>query len=119
MRVLLVIALFAAPLSAHHSIVGQFDVSKKVTVRGTIVRVDWINPHPYVLLESTEKGATRWAFSAAPIAMLRKVGLTKERLAGNRGEVVTIIAHPALNGRPMGWITKMTYSDGRYFLFSE
>src|SRR5687768_17909492 len=38
--------------------------------RGTIVRVDWINPHPYVLLESTEKGATRWAFSAAPIAML-------------------------------------------------
>ena len=46
MRVLLVIALLAAPLSAHHSIVGQFDVSKKVTVRGTIVRVDWINPHP-------------------------------------------------------------------------
>ena len=119
MRVLFVMALLAAPLSAHHSIVGQFDVSKKVTVRGTIVRVDWINPHPYVVVESTEKGATRWAFSAAPIAMLRKVGLTKERLAGNPGEVVTVVAHPALSGRPMGWITKMTYSDGRYFLFSE
>ena len=119
MQVLLVIALLAAPLSAHHSIVGQFDVSKRVTVRGTIVRVDWINPHPYVVVDSMEKGTTRWAFSAAPIAMLRKVGLTKERLAGKPGEVVTVIAHPALNGRPMGWITKMTYSDGRYFLFSE
>jgi hypothetical protein len=119
MRVLLAIALLAVPLSAHHSIVGQFDVSKTVTVRGTIIRVDWINPHPYVVLESTGKGTTRWAFSTAPIAMLRKVGLTKERLAGNPGEVVTVIAHPALNGRPMGWITKMTYSDGRYFLFSE
>ena len=124
MRLLLVIALLAAPLSAHNSIVGQFDVSKKVTVRGTIVRVDWINPHPYVVIDSmeqgsTEKGPTRWAFSTAPIAMLRKVGLTKERLAGNPGEVVTVIAHPALNGRPMGWMTKVTYSDGRYFLFSE
>jgi hypothetical protein len=119
MRVLLTVVLLAAPLSAHHSIVGQFDVSKKVTLRGTIVRVDWINPHPYVLLESTEKGGTRWALSTAPIAMLRKVGLTKERLAGNPREVVTVVAHPALNGRPMGWITKMTYSDGRYYLFSE
>jgi hypothetical protein len=119
MRLVLALALLAAPLSAHHSIVGQFDLSKKVTVRGTIVRVDWINPHPYVVLESTEKGATRWAFSTAPIAMLRKVGLTKERLAGNPGEVVTVIAHPALNGRPMGWVTKVTYGDGRYFLFSE
>ena len=81
MRVLLAIALLATPLSAHHSIVGQFDVSKKVTVRGTIIRVDWINPHPYVVLESREKGGTQWAFSTAPIAMLRKVGLTKERLA--------------------------------------
>ena len=94
-------------------------MSKKVTVRGTIVRVDWINPHPYVVLDSTEKGTTRWAFSTAPIAMLRKVGLTKERLAGKPGDVVTVIAHPALNGRPMGWVTKVTYGDGRYFLFSE
>ena len=47
MRVLLVIALLAAPLSAHHAITGQFDVSKKVTLRDRIVKVDWINPHPY------------------------------------------------------------------------
>ena len=96
-------------------------MSKKVTVRGTIVRVDWINPHPYIHLDSRAANGTvtTWRLSSAPIAMLRKAGLTKERLAGTPGEMVTVVANPSLNGQPMGWLMRITYADGRFFLLSE
>jgi hypothetical protein len=118
---LLALSLLALPATAHHSILGQFDVSKTLTLRGTIARVDWINPHPYIHLDTRAANGTvtTWRLSSAPIAMLRKAGLTKERLAGTPGEMVTIIANPALNGQPMGWVTRITYADGHFFLFSE
>jgi hypothetical protein len=68
----------AAGLStrAHHSINGQFDLSKSVTLRGTISKVDWINPHAYVFLEVKESSGrtVTWALSTIPLAMMRKGG---------------------------------------------
>jgi len=111
-----VLAAVALPL-AHHSVDGQFDTSKSVTLKGTISKVDWINPHPYVHLDvrGVNGKVTTWALSMAPIPMLRKAGLTKEKLAGKPGELVTIVAMPARNGKDLGWITKITYSDGHYY----
>ena len=64
-------------------------MSKSLTLKGTISKVDWINPHPYVHLDV--KGAdgkvTTWALSTLPIPMLRKAGLTKETLFGKPGEL--------------------------------
>ena len=112
---------FSRGVPAHHSIVGQFDLSRRVTLRGTISKVDWINPHPYVHLQVADgRGAvTTWALSMAPVAMLRKAGITREALAGKPGELVTVTALPALNGKPMAWITRITYADGHYYSMSE
>ena len=106
---------------AHHSVLGQFDVSKTVTLKGTITKVEWINPHPYVHLNVLEpKGTvTAWALSTVPLAMLRKAGITKETLAGKRDELVTVAAHPALNGRAMAWVKRITYPDGRFYALFE
>jgi hypothetical protein len=45
--VLTTAAVLAAATSGftHHSVSGQFDTSKKVTITGVIARVDWVNPH--------------------------------------------------------------------------
>ena len=40
-----------ATLLAHHSVPGQFDMSKPVTLKGVISKIDWINPHIYVHLD--------------------------------------------------------------------
>ena len=50
--------------------------------------------------------------------MMRKAGLTKEMLAGNEGEIVTIDVLPGLNGTKQGWIVKITYPDGHFYQLS-
>jgi hypothetical protein len=106
---------------AHHSVLGQFDLSRAITLRGTIARVEWINPHPYVHLEVREaNGAVAtWALSTIPIALMRKAGITKASLGGTPGEIVSVAAHPALNGRRLAWVTRITYADGHFFALFE
>jgi uncharacterized protein DUF6152 len=107
--------------SAHHSVAGQFDVTKSLTLTGTVSKVEWINPHPYVHLDVAGRNGrvTTWALSTLPIPMLRKAGLTKDALSGTPGEMVTITAMPARDGKNSGWITKITYSDGHYYRLFE
>lgn len=105
-------------LSAHHSVSGQFDSSKPITLKGVVSKVDWMNPHVYVFLDVKESdgSVTTWALSTLPTAMMRRAGLTKESMTGAPGETVTIDAIPARDGsKHLGWISKITYADGHYY----
>src|SRR5262245_65524712 len=86
----------AATLLAHHSVPGQFDVSKPMTLKGVISKVDWINPHIYVHLDVKDSDGTTntWTLATLPTAMTRRAGLTKETLQGKAGEEVTLTAAP-------------------------
>src|SRR5262245_9017644 len=118
----LVLALFAAVSAApaafaHHSVAGQFDSSKSMTLKGVVSKVEWINPHVYVYLDVKEDDGsmTTWALSTLPTAMMRRAGLTKESIMGKPGETVTIALIPARDGtKHLGWISKITYADGHY-----
>ena len=108
----------AATLMAHHSVPGQFDVSKPMTLKGVISKIDWINPHIYVHLDVKESDGTTntWALATLPTAMMRRAGITKDSLQGKSGEEVTINAVPARDGsKHLGWINKITYADGHSF----
>src|SRR5687768_11938892 len=118
----LVIAAVAAvrPSLAHHSVAGQFDTQKTVTLVGVVSKVDWMNPHIYVYLDVKDEGGkvTTWQLETVPTAMARKAGLTKAMLIGN-GEPVSVYAFPARDGtRSLGYIIKITYPDGRFFQFA-
>src|SRR5262245_57428773 len=116
---LLVILLLAVSTSyAHHSVSGQFDPSKSVTLKGVISKVEWINPHIYVLLDVKETDGTTatWALETLPTAMMRKAGLSKESVMGQPGEIVTVVANPARDGtKRLAWILKISYADGRNY----
>ena len=123
MRLIVAITLGLAgalPAQAHHSISGQYDLDGSATLRGVISRVDWINPHAYVYLDVTEAdgSVTRWALATVPLPMMRKAGLTREMLAGRKGDVVTIDVLPGLNGTKQGWIVQITYPDGHFYQLS-
>ena len=107
----------AGSLSAHHSVSGQYDASRPLTLTGVISKVDWINPHIYLHLDVKDKdgAVTTWTLSTLPTAMMRRAGLTKETLQGQPGEVVTITAIAARDEtKKLGWISKITYADGHH-----
>ena len=114
--VLAVVAVLATAsvLSAHHSVAGQFDESKSVTLKGVISKVDWVNPHIYLYIDVKTDGETvTWSLGTVPTAMARRAGLTKESISGKVGEVVTIDCIPARDGtKHLGWVNTITYADG-------
>ena len=112
--------LAAGPAFTHHSVSGQFDTSKIVTLTGVIARIDWVNPHIYIILDGKDESgaAGQFALETVPTAMARKAKLTKEMLAGKKGETVAVTGHPARDARKSAWVLKVTYSDGRFIQLS-
>ena len=109
--------LGAGSALAHHSVAGQFDSAKPVTITGVVSKVDWINPHIYIHLDVTDdKGAvTTWRLASLPTAMLRKAGITSQMLKGD-GMKVTANAIMARDGTAnLAWVSKLTYEDGHYY----
>src|SRR5215831_859922 len=94
---------------AHHSVSGQFDVSKKVVLTGTVEKVDWVNPHIYVHLKVTDPQAQAgvWELGTVPVAMARKAGITKESLLA-AGQTVKVTAYPSRDGtQRMGFLIRV------------
>jgi hypothetical protein len=95
---LVVLVAFGSQLSAHHSTVGYFDVSKAMTLEGQIARMEWVNPHILLFVEAKNaRGeAETWVVQGyAPNAAVRG-GLQKERF--QRGMTVTVRVHPPRSG---------------------
>ena len=72
----------AAPALAHHSLQSEYDINQSITLKGTVTKVDWVNPHVYVYLDvKDDKGAvTKWAVTTLPPGNLRRGGLTRDLL---------------------------------------
>jgi hypothetical protein len=116
-----VMLAMAPPLGAHHSVAGQFDLSKSLTLKGVISKVDWVNPHIYLHLDvkGDDGQMITWALGTVPTAMARRGGLTRESISGKPGEVVTIECNPARDGtQHLGWVNTITYADGRKYELS-
>ena len=101
---------------AHHSVSGQFDLSKTATLKGVISRIDWINPHIFVYLDVSETGVKNtWTLETFPPLRCGGAGLSKELIMGQVREVVTIRILPARDGsKHLGYIERITYQDGHF-----
>jgi hypothetical protein len=108
--------LIAGPACAHHSITGQFDITKQLKLVGQVSKVDWVNPHIFIYLDvKDETGAVKtWKLEAVPVVMARKAGVTKERLLAPN-QVLTMTCYPARDGTPgLGIIFRIDYPDGTF-----
>src|SRR5579862_8876886 len=110
--------LAAATALAHHSVQAQFDSDKPVTVTGVVTKVEWINPHSYLYLDSKDDSGkvTHWAFEMAGPGALRKAGLSRSDRGGLKaGDSVTVNGVLAKDGTDSGLVKTITLSDGRVF----
>ena len=98
---------------AHHSFAAEFDANKRVTLKGTVTKVDWRNPHIYVYLnvkDDTGK-VTEWACEGGPPNVLLREGWTRNSV--KEGDEVTIDGAVAKDGSKRCNSRSVNLADGR------
>jgi hypothetical protein len=105
-------AILAAvtPVVAHHS--WPVDMSKEVTVKGTVTDYNWGNPHVMIGLEvRTENGAIeKWSVGGPSTSRMEGNGWHKESL--KVGEVITGTGYRFSDGQRILRLQKIVMADG-------
>jgi hypothetical protein len=121
-RLFVIVSFFAsvAPLFAHHSFTSEFDITQPVTLKGTLTKFDFVNPHGwiYVDVKGDDGKVVNWAIeTGGPGALLRR-GVRKDSFP--IGVEVTVKGYRAKNGTPKANGASIKTADGRdYFLGSS
>ena len=103
------------PIRAHHAFAAEYDVAKPVTLSGTLTRMEWVNPHGWIYMDTKESDGTvkHWTVETSGPSQMSRRGLKKTdfvdgmslQVKGYQG-----IKDPALaNGRTV------VLADGRSF----
>lgn len=102
-----------AGLRAHHAFAAEFDASKPFKIRGTIVKMEWINPHTWLHLDvKRPDGKTeRWMIEGGPPNALYRRGFTKNSLP--QGAELVVEGFRAKDGSLKGNGRELTFADGR------
>lgn len=115
------LALFAAGarVSAHHAFAAEFDKDKPIKLKGTVTKMQWINPHPWIHIDVKKDDGKieSWMIEAsAPNNLLRR-GFTRDSLPP--GSVITVEGYQALDGSTRANGTALTFEDGRHLFIGS
>ena len=106
------VALVAGTAQAHHSF-AMFDMTKEVTVSGTVKEFQWTNPHAYIQVVSKDAQGrdVEWSMEMGAPMYLYARGWRPSSLRA--GMQVTVTLNPLRNGRPGGVVRDVVTADGR------
>ena len=108
----LLLALAALPASAHHS-ASLFDMSKQVSLRCTVEKWLWANPHSWLYVRVVKPDGSQeiWGFEAGSTGMLARQGWNAADM--KPGDKVTVSAAPERNGNHVGLLNEVQLGSGR------
>ncbi|MCH2471679.1 MAG: DUF6152 family protein [Gemmatimonadetes bacterium] len=118
--VALLVVVAVVPVWAHHAFAAEFDAQSPVELNGTVVRMEWVNPHTWIHIDVAQPDGSqeRWMIEGGPPTSLLRRGFTKASLLA--GTEVFVEGFRAKDGSQKANGRDVTFADGsKLFLGSS
>jgi len=113
----LAVTLLAGSAWAHHNMSALFDFNDRVTVTGTLSKLDWRNPHIYVFVDGKTAPAQpqvqAWSIEGPSPVFFRQQNINKADVETYIGKTVTAEVSRARDGSNTGLLRVLTMPDGK------
>jgi len=112
--------LWVAPTAiAHHAIGGEYDTNKPITLKGTVTKIEWTNPHARIYFDAAgpDGKVANWNVELAARSALARQGWTMRSL--NVGDTVTVEGLMARSGVNMVNARSVVLPDGKKVFSGE
>jgi hypothetical protein len=113
----LAVTLLAGSAWAHHNMSAIFDFNDRVTVAGTLTKLDWRNPHIFVFVDGKTGAAQAqvqtWSIEGPSPVFFRQQNINRADVEAYIGKTVTAEVSRARDGSNMGLLRILTMPDGK------
>ena len=112
--IVLATVAFAGTALAHHNMSAIYDFNDRVSMSGTLTKIDWRNPHIELIVESKNGAETQtWALEGPSPSFFRARDINKSDIEAALNKTVKAEASRARDGSRAGLLRTMTLPDGK------
>src|ERR1700680_256890 len=107
--------LAAVPVTAHHSVLSEFQMGTPTAIKGVLTKVEWDNPHIYwtVDVEDDSGKVVHWSVEGLPPGSQDRSDVTRQQMEALLGTALTVHGRLAKDGSKMMWALDFTLPDGK------